>query len=290
MRHRNEPPVERICQQCQRPFTVLKCLVRFWEARGMKAGLFCSRKCTGNARTGHINIERFNENWIGEPNSGCWLWTGPMQQSFGYGKMGHSKRKATAAHIISHLLHKGPVEKGAVVRHLCNNPSCVNPDHLAVGTPADNMDDMVRSGRSLKGTKNHNALLTEEVVAAIKAQLVAGREQTVIAAEHGVWQTAIQKIYCGESWRHVPWPEGSDVGPDGIRRSKAEAARSGRRAVIVSINGQNMIVGDALKWIGRSRSAYYFLARSHGWTAQEVFNFWLAKDEQSAAQTYAEAA
>ena len=129
-----------------------------------------------------------------------------MHHKFGYGKIGHSRRQYTSAHRAAYEVFVGAIPEGLHVRHNCDNPWCVNPEHLVVGTPADNMDDMVRRGRSLKGKMNPQAKLTEDDVRDIKRRLRAGQMQTDIAAQYGVWQSAIQKISSGESWRHIVGP------------------------------------------------------------------------------------
>jgi len=81
-----------------------------------------------------------------EPMTGCWLWMGSCGNS-GYGKLsiGHSQR--ISAHRASYALFNGPIEDNACVLHKCDVRTCVNPDHLFLGTKADNTQDMVRKGR-----------------------------------------------------------------------------------------------------------------------------------------------
>jgi len=76
----------------------------------------------------------------------CWGWLGSTSK--GYGQMSSRKRKSPfKAHRLSWVIHNGDIPKGLVVRHSCNNPTCVNPKHLKVGTQKDNADDMVKAGR-----------------------------------------------------------------------------------------------------------------------------------------------
>lgn len=90
--------------------------------------------------------ESFYAQAIPEPNSGCWLWTGPVNGD-GYGKVFyHGKQYKT--HRLSLKLHCG-LAKGDHALHRCDTPSCINPEHLFAGTHQDNMADMKRKGRRL---------------------------------------------------------------------------------------------------------------------------------------------
>lgn len=82
---------------------------------------------------------------IPEPNSGCWLWTGSCNRD-GYGRLTHSHRTVDA-HRLSWLAHRGPIPDGLWVLHACDVPSCVNPDHLWLGTNSDNQRDCTTKGR-----------------------------------------------------------------------------------------------------------------------------------------------
>lgn len=85
------------------------------------------------------------QNSIPEPNTGCWLWTGPTFPGKEYGISRKGKKRF--AHRLSYEAFRGNIPKGLCVCHSCDVPSCVNPDHLWIGSAKDNMADMIRKGR-----------------------------------------------------------------------------------------------------------------------------------------------
>lgn len=89
---------------------------------------------------------------------------------------------------------------GLVVRHTCDNPPCVEPSHLILGTQADNVADAVERGRTCRGERRANAKLTEDDVRAIRTDK---RSQRAIAAEYGVSQPTVGKVIRGEIWSHI---------------------------------------------------------------------------------------
>jgi hypothetical protein len=130
---------------------------------------------------------------------GCWLWIGSFD-SHGYGRMGDR-----LAHRIAWVLARGAIAPGMVVMHRCDTPACCNPDHLQLGTNADNQADKVAKDRQAKGSRNGRAKLTESDVVEIRA--LASRPDwpgpTEVARRYGVTRRAIRFVVDGDKWRHV---------------------------------------------------------------------------------------
>lgn len=154
--------------------------------------------------------ERFERSYIPEPNSGCWLWYGRPRGSNDYGSINRDG-KPIAAHRASWELVNGAVPNGLFVLHECDNSSCVNPEHLFLGTHQDNSDDKVFKGRHsrgaahsaakknpARGVANGNSKLTESDVLAIRALNISQRK---IAAMYGVTQSLISNIKRREIWK-----------------------------------------------------------------------------------------
>lgn len=133
--------------------------------------------------------------------NGCWPWLGAVNHS-GYGMM-RVNRRTVRAHRVSYSLEHGPQPPAVFVCHRCDNPICVNPKHLFAGTCADNVRDMVSKQRHLRGTQKNQAILTEEIVAEAKRQVLGGRSMNSIAKELSVSPSAVRNAVLGITWRHV---------------------------------------------------------------------------------------
>ena len=143
-------------------------------------------------------LARFDAKWTPEPFSGCHLWFGGNNPA-GYGRFA-IKKIMHHAHRVSWMLHRGEIPQGMCVCHSCDTPSCVNPDHLFLGTYKDNERDKRNKGRQIVGEKHYAHKLTEDDVRNIREDL---RTQTVIAAEYGVRQCLISAIKRRKTWRHI---------------------------------------------------------------------------------------
>ena len=136
----------------------------------------------------------------GDPEE-CWLWNG-YRNALGYGFLS-AWPTVMAAHRLAYELAHGPIPDGLVVRHRCDNPPCVNPAHLELGTYLDNNRDKTERGRDAKGTQHGMARYDEETVREIKRRLAEGQGQTEIAGALGVNRATVHKIAAGKQWRVV---------------------------------------------------------------------------------------
>lgn len=145
---------------------------------------------------------RFAERVSPEPTSGCWLWTGAFDKD-GYGFLSMGNRK-TRAHRVSWMLTHNEDPGDLLVCHRCDNPACVNPGHLFLGTPADNDADRDAKGRGnpARGEAQGFARLTSEDVREIR-YLAGEFSQGSLADMYGVSQATISDIVCRRTWKHI---------------------------------------------------------------------------------------
>ncbi len=150
-------------------------------------------------------MERWGANV--ERSEGCWRWRGTLRGD-GYGVINAGKEggyKILRAHRVAYEHFVGPIPEELEMRHLCHNRECVNPEHLAVGTRADNMRDMVEAGRwgdhpPMRGAGNGNSKLTDSKVLAIRA---SGEPGVVLARRFGVSGTTVSQVRRRRTWAHL---------------------------------------------------------------------------------------
>lgn len=177
-------------------------------------------------------LREFEKNFERPDETSCWEW----QSSFNgnYGTFSLPRRGKRLAHRASYQLYVGQIPDGLFVLHECDNPPCVNPRHLFLGTQLDNIRDMVNKGRLVvgkrysgdenisrrrpeilpRGEEHHNATLTEKDVIFVLENFVPRHPDlgnTGLARRFGVLQSAISKIVRGVTWRHVPRPKREHV-------------------------------------------------------------------------------
>lgn len=187
------PRVALTCERCGCTFTVKRCEAHY---------RFCSLACRwGPERSPE---QRFWPNV--ERGETCWIWTGKCSRA-GYGYLRLETRKPVYAHRLSWALNVGPIPDGLCVLHRCDNPPCVRPDHLFLGTQAENMADMASKKRSrgagLRGSRNGLAKLTESDVVEIRRAVAGGTQQCVVAERLGVSRSIISNVVRRETWTHI---------------------------------------------------------------------------------------
>lgn len=161
----------------------------------------CSNKCFSKVRHKPIG-ERF---WarLKIKDSGCWIWPGGKYGK-GYGTIVFGKKQAT--HRVAWILTNGPIPDGLFVLHKCDCPSCCRPDHLWLGTAADNSRDMIQKGRTNgpAGERSGFAKLTNEDVIEIRRLRKEGVSCRSITLRFPVCRKTIEKIIAKTIWRHLP--------------------------------------------------------------------------------------
>lgn len=130
----------------------------------------------------------------------CWLWTASRQGQ--YGCIGYAGKRERA-HRISWMLNNGPIPAGMDVMHKCDNPLCVNPNHLQLGTHAENMHDRDRKGRCISppGELCGRAKLTWDDVNKIRTDYANGISRRQLAEEHHVNVMTIRQIVLRLTWK-----------------------------------------------------------------------------------------
>jgi hypothetical protein len=151
-----------------------------------------------------------------EPNTGCWLWTYGVNAS-GYGVANYDNKSLVAHRLVFFSLHPG-ANQSLCVLHRCDQPSCVNPDHLFLGTHTENMRDAAAKGRlsrPFRGSdrprqwsrrvrgRDPNSKLTAEDVLSIRSERFRGVIHKDIAAQFGVTKSAITQILGRKIWKNL---------------------------------------------------------------------------------------
>lgn len=145
----------------------------------------------------------------------CWLWTGSRYSDAPtkcYGIFATGKGLSDRAHRIAYELTYGRVPSDYVVMHTCDNPACVNPQHLRVGTQRENMTDMRNKNRQYvcRGTEVTRAKLTEKDVWDIRVSHANGATFKSLARKYGLSPQGITEA-CRTGWKHVPHPTATAI-------------------------------------------------------------------------------
>lgn len=179
------------CKTCSDAFNTFPSRVRDGK------GAFCSVKCRMQDTPARL-AKRF---WAKvEKTEGCWLWTAQTDK-YGYGVIRLGKpfgKLSEKAARVSWTLHHGPIPKALHVLHTCDNRPCVRPDHLFLGTNADNMHDRDRKLRF-----GPNVKLDAVAVREIRRRYTNYASRTPLAKEFGVSAYTVWEIARGRTWKHV---------------------------------------------------------------------------------------
>lgn len=131
----------------------------------------------------------------------CWEWMG--QKKFGYGVIA-IERKSVKATRLMYYFFKGFVPETKLIMHSCDNPSCVNPSHLSLGTNQENINDSINKGRSARGERTGRAKLTEEQVREIRRTYHNGTASTYeLSKVYKIDPSNVFRIINREYWKHV---------------------------------------------------------------------------------------
>ena len=138
--------------------------------------------------------QRFEAKCFPVPFSGCWIWFASTHPE-GYGRFAMNG-KTQKAHRAAYEIYKGFIPEGYCVCHTCDNPACVNPNHLFLGTVAENNADKTKKGRSAKK-------LNSEMVRVIKSQLSGGASLNSLARLFKVTRAMIVQIKYNRNWKGI---------------------------------------------------------------------------------------
>lgn len=203
------------CNTCKKEFLILP---------SQRKGKYCSTKCIrpihkidkfdcGKARrfwsiaTEEEKIKRLThlyENLITKHDNKCWI-LNKVPSKNGYVHFNMGRNKYILAHRLSWIIHRGNIPDNLMILHKCDNPPCTNPDHLFIGTHADNVKDKINKKRhnASHGSSHYNAKLNDDMVLKIKKLIKEGYSQSAIAHKFEVRPSTIQNIADGKTWKHV---------------------------------------------------------------------------------------
>jgi len=132
----------------------------------------------------------------------CWLWTGTKNRR-GYGKFCFREKKTAIASRVSYILFKGDIPDNYLICHTCDNPSCVNPEHLWAGTTRDNAVDRISKKRFVGDEHPLSRLDAEKVIQMRKLANSGKYKQKVLAKMFGITAGHVNNIIHNRSWKHI---------------------------------------------------------------------------------------
>ena len=197
--------VQLACRNCSAE------IFTYISSSGSPCRVYCCRQCYLAHKKYIPDRDEFFWSRVAKTDS-CWLWTG-AKAPLGYGQLPLRFRPLYTAHRLSWEINIGPIPRGMFVCHNCpggDNPSCVNPAHLFLGTHAENMKDMAQKGRAksggVYGEGSGRAKLTEQQVLEILGRCGTGESHGRIAQDYGVTRSSITLINTRKNWKHLTPP------------------------------------------------------------------------------------
>lgn len=186
------------CARCGTPITSISN-----RNRALRRGYgYCSHSCA--APRAMSQRDYFFTHVSPEPMTGCWLWAGAIDH-YGYGQMCPKRRRndksfETKAHRASWALHFGQIPAGMLVCHACDVRLCVNPDHLFLGSVAENNRDARSKSRHIHGERHPFAKLTSIDVGEIRTSTLPGR---TLARKFGLSESTVSQIRHHKRWTSI---------------------------------------------------------------------------------------
>lgn len=216
--------VELVCQECGKLFQITRGDARSGNAERRRK--YCSAHCATESMRNTENLEideveeessvlvgidtikrkdvvRFWSKVKLADSDECWEWQAGLAKTNGYGWF-YCDGKNGHAHRFSWQIKHGKIPVNRLVCHTCNNPACVNPGHLYLGTPGQNMQDKVKAGRQTKGSEVNTAKLCSSDVIEIRKCFSSGKTSVSDLAErYGMSTVGVRAAINGKSWNHV---------------------------------------------------------------------------------------
>lgn len=177
-----------------------KCIVKGCnKEKAKRVSNYCPMHKARLWRSGSLDRKNYDEKFLGRYkvlDNGCWEYQG-VKNCYGYGRV-YIGRKHTVAHRYMYQLKKGVIPKGMLVLHKCDNPSCVNPDHLFLGTHTDNMNDMIKKKRNRK-CENYSRKLNYEKAESIRSE--NNKSISEIARKYDISRSTVRDVLDHNTWK-----------------------------------------------------------------------------------------
>ena len=208
------------------------------------------------------DIARFWSKVNIEGDDDCWPWKSGLYWD-GYGQFGIGKKKVRA-HRVSYIINIGEIPESLFVLHKCDNPSCVNPKHLWIGTQLDNMQDMKNKGRSTYGDTANSKLSEEEVLCILKMASDTDMTDKQIADIYGVDRITINDILTGRRWEYL-----------GVRKTFKGRRRKGEKHRGAKITDKEAL--DIYRLRENEDLTARIVAEMYGVSVDVIYSIWLAR-------------